>query len=114
MAVDRQPPLSNEFFKYRAANPQCVFGRTMLPMQITIPSGGVAVPIITAERPKLYMIANIHANEPFFIGGDGITTSSGFPMTKELSPLVFGLMENTTLWGCAVNAVTCYIMDLGL
>ena len=109
----RIPPHLAEMFKYKTSIPPIVFGQTMLSQQITIPSGGAAVKIVTAERPKVYMLTNIHDTEVYFIGSEGVTLLSGFPINK-FERMLFGLMENTTLWGCATNQCTAYLIDLGL
>lgn len=108
------PPLYGEFFRYQTANPQCVFGRTMITLQVTVPAGGAPVLIAEALRPQLFMITNIDSGNAIYIGGNSVTLNSGFPITPSTSPLVFGLMENTKLYACAQNQVTAYIFNLGV
>ncbi len=108
------PPLYGEFWKYRSVNPLIVFGRTMLPMQVTVPAGGTPVLLLDCARPQAFMITNVDTGNPIYIGGPGVTVSSGFPITVAISPLIFGLMENTKLYACAQNQVTAYIIDFGV
>lgn len=107
------PPHLKEMMAYRKSDPLVVFGSTMLSRQVTIPAGGAAVELIKADRPKLYMLTNIDAGNVFYIGGEGVTTVSGFPINS-FERLIFGLMENTTLWVCAQNQIIAYTLDLGL
>lgn len=107
------PPHLQEMGAYRKSHPLIVFGSTMLSQQITIPAGGAAVQLIKAERPKLYMLTNISGSDVFYIGSEGVTTVSGFPINS-FERMIFGMMENTVLWGCATNLITAYVLDLGL
>ncbi len=107
------PPHLKEMKAYQKSDPLIVFGSTMLSMQTIVPAGGVAVELIKADRPKLYMLTNIDSGNVFYIGGEGVTPLSGFPINS-FERMVFGLMENTTLWVCANNQITAYTMDLGL
>jgi len=107
------PPHLQEMGAYKKSHPLIVFGSTMLSQQIIIPAGGAAVQLIKAERPKLYMLTNISSSDVFYIGSEGVTTVSGFPINS-FERMVFGMMENTILWGCATNQITAYILDLGL
>lgn len=107
------PPHLREMFAYKKSDPLIVFGSTMLTMQTIVPAGGVAVQLIKADRPKLYMLTNIDDTNVFHIGGEGVTLLSGFPINS-FERIVFGLMENTTLWACAQNQIIAYTMDLGL
>lgn len=107
------PPHLREMFAYKKSSPLIVFGSTMLSRQTTIPAGGAAVELIRADRPKLYMLTNIDSNNVFYIGGEGVTTLSGFPINS-FERMIFGLMENTTLWACATNQIIAYTLDLGL
>ena len=107
------PPHLREMLAYKKTTPLIVFGQTMLPMQITVPAGGAAIRLISAERPKAYMLTNISANDVFYIGSEGVTTLSGFPINS-FERMVFGVMENTTIWVCATNQIIAYVLDLGL
>lgn len=98
---------------YKKTTPLIVFGQTMLSMQITVPAGGAAIPLVTSLRPKAYMLTNIDANNVFYIGSEGVTTLSGFPVNS-FERMVFGVMENTTVWVCATNQIIAYVLDLGL
>jgi len=107
------PPHLKEMKAYQKSDPLIVFGSTMLSMQTIVPAGGAAVELIKGDRPKLYMLTNIDSGNVFYIGGEGVTIQSGFPVNS-FERMIFGLMENTTLWVCAQNQIIAYTMDLGL
>ena len=107
------PPHLRDMGLYKKTDPQIVFGQTILSMQIPLIANAAAVKIVTAERPKAYMLTNITADNIFFIGGEGVTIQSGFPINS-FERLVFGLMENTHLWAVSTVNITVYVMDLGL
>jgi hypothetical protein len=67
---------------YQKSDPLIVFGSTMLSMQTIVPAGGAAVELIKADRPKLYMLTNIDSGNVFYIGGEGVTPLSYFPLIQ--------------------------------
>ena len=59
------------------------------------------------------MLFRSSGSDVFYIGSEGVTTVSGFPINS-FERMIFGMMENTVLWGCATNLITAYVLDLGL
>jgi hypothetical protein len=76
----------------------------------------VASQLLKVDRPKAFMLTNINnpANVPVFIGANReVNFESGFPIVAGF-PLIFGVSENTELWGIAIVDMTLFIMDMGL
>lgn len=93
-------------------SPGIVFGKSLITQQFTI--GTTPTRIIEGTFAKFYMIATIDLVTPAFIGGPGVTITSGFAVIPALSPFVFAMTENAELWAVSSGSVVVFLADFGL
>lgn len=104
-----------EMGRYRQIWPELVFNSGMSGFRVDIPAN-IPTLILNVDRPKAFALTNINnpANTPIFIGGNReVGINSGFPIVSG-DPLIFGVAENTEVWGFALVDMTLYILDMGL
>ena len=105
----------DEMNRYRKIYPELVFGSGMSAFKKDLLANTPTL-ILNVDRPKAFAITNINNpdNTPIFIGANAaVSVDSGFPIVAG-SPLIFGVSENTEVWGIALVDMTIYILDMGL
>ena len=105
----------DEMNRYRKVYPQLIFGSGMSAFKVDI-LANVPKLLLNVDRPKAFMMTNINnpENTPIFIGANqAVSVDSGFPIVSG-APLMFGVAENTEVWGIALVDMTIYFLDMGL
>lgn len=101
--------------RYQKVYPQLVFNSGMSGFKVDI-LANTATKLLDVDRPKAFMMTNINnpENTPIFIGANSaVNIHSGFPIVAG-APLMFGVAENTEIWGIALVDMTIYFLDMGL
>ena len=104
-----------EMGRYRQIYPELVFGNEMSGFRVDLVAN-VSKLLLNVARPKAFAMTNINNpdNTPIFIGSNqAVSLDSGFPIVAG-APLIFGVSENTEVWGIALVDMTIYILDMGL
>jgi hypothetical protein len=101
-----------KFIDRYGLSPGIVFGKSLLTTQFTI--GTTPTRIIEGTFAKFYMIASIDTMTTVFIGGPGVSITSGFAVTPQLSPFVFAMTENAELWAVSSGSVVLFLADFGI
>ena len=105
-------PNEREMYRYRTITPFISLSKTFRTRQVTVTS--TASIAINTLRPMLYMIQNLDSVETIFIGNDGVTISSGYPIAAE-ERLIFSMTENSRLYAITDTvSLTLYILEMGI
>ena len=98
--------------EYLRPQPSVVFGKSVITLKVTI--GTTPTVLVDNNRgPNAYAMLIINAATPIYIGGQGVTIASGFPVDAS-QLFTFGMLENTKLWAVAETDLDVYILDMGL
>lgn len=92
-------------------SPDVVFGKSIITLRVTI--GTTATLLVDNNTyAKPYVLRFINPAVPIYIGGQSVTIESGFELDST-QWLIFGMLENTKLFGVAPTNTDVYILDMG-
>jgi len=98
--------------EYLVPSPEIIIGKSIITTRIVV--GTAARVIIDNNRgPNAYAIKMSNAATVLYIGGQGVTIQSGFPVDSS-KIFTLGMLENTKLYGVSETDIEVYILDMGI
>ena len=103
--------IRNLGLEYLYPSPQIVVGKGLITTKIRV--GLTATLLVDNNQgPRAYALVGVNPAASVFIGNAGVTVDSGFPVDAS-NMFVFGMLENTKLYGVAQVEMDVYILDMG-